>query len=124
MAAVWAGGAARVADLVEAAVPAERRSSAQQVRVGRMRTDVALAAAVCRDYARSEPTTADATRLPATVARAAVAAAGRRVLDDARAVAGAVGLALDEAMIRSIDDLTLYLAQQDADKDAAWLGEP
>lgn len=122
VAAVWAGGAARVADLLEFAVPAHRRSTAQHIRVGRIRAEIAALAAICRDYARSGRDHATEPRIGATLVRAAVAAGARRILDDARSVAGAVGLALDGPLTCAIDDLTLYLAQQNADADAEWLG--
>ncbi len=122
VAAVWAGGAARVADLLEVAVPADRRSTAQHIRVGRIRAEIAALAAICRDYARSSRDLEAEPRLGATLVRAAVAGGARRVLDDARSVAGAAGLALFGSLTRAIDDLTLYLAQQNADADAEWLG--
>ncbi|WP_147455951.1 hypothetical protein [Nocardioides mangrovicus] len=122
VAAAWAGGAARVCDLLEEVVPLERRSAGQLVRLGAIRADVASAVAVCRDYARTAPQTHPDPRLPATLARHAVAAAVRRVLVDARAAAGAAGQVGQPQLMRAIEDLTLYVAQQDPDQDGSWLG--
>ncbi|HYO85321.1 MAG TPA: hypothetical protein VES01_02520 [Dermatophilaceae bacterium] len=123
VAAVWAGGCARVADVVEAAVPSPRRSSAQLVRWGRVRTDLAVAAALCRAApAALEGADAHQASIVATEVRAGVAAAARRLLDEARSVAGPAGLAFVEDVIRAVDDLSLYIAQQNADADAGRLG--
>ena len=54
--------------------------------------------------------------------RAGVAACVRRILDEAVAIAGPAGLAYVEPLTRAIDDLRLYVAQQNADSDAAYLG--
>lgn len=123
VAAVWAGGAARVADLLESAVPAEHRSAGQTIRFGQVRTDLATAAAVCRDVARSMETGRPADlRTAATLARTGVAGCARRILTDTRAVAGPAGLAHDEDLTRAVDDLNLYVGQHNADADAEWLG--
>lgn len=123
VAAVWAGCAARVADLVEAAVPAERRTTGQAVRLGQVRTDLAVAAALCRDAAWRMPgLQPGAARTAATLVRAGVAGSVRRILSDARLLAGAAGLAFDEDLTRAVDDLSLYIAQHNADGDAEWLG--
>ncbi|MEP6815834.1 MAG: hypothetical protein ABI873_09820 [Marmoricola sp.] len=123
VAAVWAGCAARVADLLESAVPVEHRSPGKAIRLGQVRSDLATAAAVCRDAARRLPKLdpRDA-RTTATLARTGVASCVRRILADARTIAGAAGLAYDEDLTRAVDDLTLYVAQHNADGDAEWLG--
>jgi hypothetical protein len=123
VAAVWAGCAARVADLLHAAVPAEHRAAGQAIRLGQVRTDVATAAAVSRDAARSlETVGADDLRTASTLARAGVAGCVRRILTDTRSAAGPAGLAFDEDLGRAVDDLTLYVGQQNGDGDAQWLG--
>lgn len=58
----------------------------------------------------------------ATETRAAAAAAVTRILAEARAVAGPAGLAHAEDFSRAHHDLDLYVLQQNADADAAWLG--
>jgi hypothetical protein len=122
VAAVWAGGAARVTDLVERGLAAAP-PPAQVARLGEMRTDVVAAASVARGTARCLSTTpTDELRTTCTLARASVAAGVRRVLAHARVVAGAAGLALDEDLTRAIDDLSLFTAQQSVDGDAGWLG--
>lgn len=128
VAAVWAGGAARVADLLEASLPPARRRPAQQLRVGRVRAEVSTATAVCRQAARDlallVPTgEREELRTAATLARAGVAAAVRRLLGEARTAGGAAGWALDEELTRAVDDLGLYTAQQSEDGDAQWLGQ-
>ncbi|MGI9156121.1 MAG: hypothetical protein ACR2FG_05725 [Marmoricola sp.] len=123
VAAVWAGCAARVADLVEAAVPAERRTTGQTLRLGQVRTALATAAALCRNAASRMPSLQPGSaRTAATLTRAGVAGCVRRILADARLLAGAAGLAFDEDLTRAVDDLTLYVAQHNADGDAEWLG--
>ncbi|MDO5495637.1 MAG: acyl-CoA dehydrogenase [bacterium] len=119
VAAVWAGGAARVLDLL-----GDQDQGAKRVRFGRAQADLAAALAVVRQAGVAlEERPADPQRL-ATLARAGVAAAVRRVLDEARAIAGPAGLAFDEDLTRAVDDLALYVAQQNADSDAHYLGSP
>lgn len=123
VAAVWAGGAARIADVLAVAVPESRRSPAQVVRFGRLRTRVATAAAVVRDSAgRLGEGTVEDLRVTSTYARAGVADAVRGVLAEARTVAGPAALAFDEDLTRAIDDLAMFVAQQNEDGDAQWLG--
>ncbi len=121
--AVWAGGAARVADLLRAALPEPRRTPAQTLRLGRVRTDVATAIALGRDAgARLDGLPTETLATASALTRSGIAAAVRRVLDEARTLAGPVGLAMDEDLTRAIDDLALYVAQHNADADAAGLG--
>ena len=56
--------------------------------------------------------------------RAVVASAGTRVLGHVRVLGGAVGLAQDEDLARSVADLEVYLAQHPADRAAVGLGQP
>jgi hypothetical protein len=123
VAAVWTGAAARVCDALDAAVPAARRTPAQVARRGQMRTDLTTAVAVCRAAGRACHAGLDGDgRALSTECRSAVAAAVRRILDQARAIAGPAGLVYDESLTRAIDDLSLYVAQQNPDADAAYLG--
>lgn len=123
VAAVWTGAAARVCDLLDAAVPAARRTPAQVTRRGQIRTDLATAAAVCRAAGREcDAGIRGDGRALATECRSAVAAAVRRIVDQTRMVAGPAGLVYDENLTRAVDDLSLYVAQQNADSDAAYLG--
>lgn len=125
VAAVWAGSAGRVVDLLEASVPGDRRSPGQVIRLGQARSDLATAAAVCRDAAMRLPKLApDAVRASVTLARTGVAGCVRRILAETRTVAGAAALAFDEDLTRAVDDLALYVAQLNADADSTWLGGP
>ncbi len=56
------------------------------------------------------------------LARAGVAQAVRELLTDVRTLAGPAGLAFDEDLTRTVDDLAMFVAQQNEDGDAQWLG--
>jgi hypothetical protein len=133
VAAVWVGGMARVCDLVLAWL-GERGTPATDLRLGRVRTALAVSAAVVRQagqqldgllgpHGRSRDGVDRARVAPlCTEARAAVGAAVDEVLTHVRAVAGPAGLAFDAELTRAVDDLTLYALQQNRDADAAYLG--
>lgn len=126
VAAVWAGGAGRVRDLLLRALPGEHRTPAQTVRLGAVRSELATALALCRAVAgcldrKLLGSTLDG-RTVATECRAGAAGAVRRLLDQARIAVGPAGLAHDEDLTRAVDDLALYVAQQNPDGDAAYLG--
>ena len=121
VAAVWAGGAARICDLLALAVP--RRTPTQVTRFGRLRTHLATATAIVRETASRLPDVpTDRLRVVSTLARAGVAQAVREVLAEARTLAGPAGLAFDEDLTRTVDDLAMFVAQQNEDGDAQWLG--
>nr|NLD41063.1 hypothetical protein [Actinomycetales bacterium] len=120
VAAVWAGGAARVLDLL-AGIPIT--GEAKAVRIGRARTELASAVALIRQAGSALEARPAEPRPLATIVRAGVAAAVRRLLADARSVAGPAGLAFDEDLTRAIDDLFLYVSQQNADGDSLFLGQ-
>jgi len=58
----------------------------------------------------------------ATEVRAVVGTAVRAGLDQVREVAGPAGLAFATDLTHAVDDLDLYVRQQNADADAALLG--
>jgi alkylation response protein AidB-like acyl-CoA dehydrogenase len=146
VAACWAGGAARVFDLVR------RRhgspSASQQRRLGVIRTDLVAAVSAVRlaaarldtldldlaggsdpalDLDRvggSDPVTAVDPQVLATEARACVASAVRRIIAEARLITGPPGVALDDELSHALPDLELYALQQNADGDAMVLGDP
>jgi hypothetical protein len=104
-----------------------------QLRLGHLRTELVAAAGVVEAAAGrlaagavSAPTgvaeTAGSWQVLATETRAVVGAAVRRLLDQARAIAGPAGLAHDGPLTRAIDDLDLYVRQQSTDGDALFLG--
>lgn len=128
VAAVWTGGTARVLDLLEeylsgsgdaAALPETKR-----LRLGRARTELAAATALVRQAGLTLPhtLTSQDSRTTATLCRAGVGAAVRRLLDEVRTLAGPAGLAFHEELTRAVDDLALYVAQQSQDGDAGHLG--
>lgn len=132
VAAVWAGNAARVLDLLLDYVQEAPPSAARDVRLGQMRTDLAVCAALVRQAAQrldtvlpTDGTSWTSTQLQelATEARAGVGDAVNRLLGNARRVAGPAGLAYAAALTHAIDDLALYVLQQNADSDAAFLGQ-
>ena len=123
VAAVWVGAMARVADLTldyGAGAPA---SVSRSIRLGGLVLEVATGhALVGAAGARlTEVTDPGQLRAVATECRAGVGAAGRRLLDQARSLAGAAGLAFAADLTRAVDDLELYLRQQSPDADAEQL---
>lgn len=122
VAAVWAGCATRVLRLAEQAAPEERRSPARQRRLGLARAEALAAVAVVRQAGREAEHTDDPRHL-ATWVRATVVASANRVLEHTRHLVGAAALAFDADLAAAVQDLPLYLAQQDADGDATWLGQ-
>ncbi len=141
VAACWAGGAARIADLLLDRSPSSWPEHVR-ARMGEIRVQLASAAAVVRSTARTldelwvDPAGADARsndhpgaagprpawQAISTEARAATAHAVTIVLEQARRVGGAAGFAHDEAFSRAHHDLDLYVLQQNADGDRAFLG--
>lgn len=150
VAAVWAGGAARVADLTARATAGAPPAPAVTARWGRIRTELACAAALLdtagRVLASSEPdlgsssasssTSSSASSSEASPARGAggrgqelstevragVAAASRAVLEECRVLAGPAGIAFDGDLAQALADLDLYVAQQNRDADQGYLG--
>jgi hypothetical protein len=138
VAACWAGGAARLADRLHARLSGPVAPQLQ-ARLGRIRTDLVVAAAAVRGAAdrldvllpRGWPR---GDRGPAvageggdwqgiaTEARAVVGDAVARVLEETRRIAGPAGLAFDEELGRARADLDLYVLQQSSDGDAFFLG--
>lgn len=126
VAAVWAGGAARLADLLLDHLAAGKPSPSRARRWGEVRTELAVVHALLASAAlRLEGAGEDdrpLLRVVATETRAGVAAAVRRVVGQARVLAGAAGLAYAADLTHAIDDLDLYIAQQNPDTDAEFLG--
>lgn len=127
VAACWAGGAARIADLTRGRL----RDPADPVRrrLGRMRIHLTAAASAVRFAAeRLERVLAvpdaDLVEIQAisTETRAVVADAVHGVLSEAQRIAGPAGLAYDEDLTRAVHDLQLYVLQQNADADELFLG--
>ncbi len=119
-----APGSSRIGD-TDGAPPAASRS----VRLGQVRTELSTAHAVLSRAASvligqsGSRLDADGLRTLATETRAAVAAAVHRVLELARTVAGPAGLAYAAELTHAVDDLNLYVRQQNADADFTYLGD-
>jgi len=122
VAAVWAGGAARVFDLVRGQ-GAARASASRAMRTGGVRIELASAQGllVAAGETLQRGPLAGA-RDVSTLARAGVAAAVHRALAHLRQLAGAAGLAYQAELTRAVDDLDLYVRQLNPDSDAEWLG--
>jgi alkylation response protein AidB-like acyl-CoA dehydrogenase len=129
VAACWAGGAARIADLL---LDRSSQSWPEHVRarMGETRVQLVCAAAVVRSTARlldelspgSGSTAGADWQAISTEARAATANAVTAVLEQARRIGGAAGFAHDEDFSRAHHDLDLYVLQQNGDGDRAYLG--
>ncbi len=134
VAAVWTGGLARLTDLVLAWL-GDRRSPAIQTRLGLLRMRLAGAATTVTHAAGEldRRLTPDARLLVdvadgelfelATEVRAVVGAAVRDGIEQVRAIAGPAGLAFAADLTQAVDDLGLYVLQQNADSDATTLGQ-
>jgi hypothetical protein len=132
VAAVWVGGAARVSDLLTEFLSGSPGDPDQltRVRLGRIRLELSTAGALLAragqllmDGVASDrsgwPT--DRLRELATEVRAGIGAAVRRLLDNARDLAGPAGSAQHPGLADAIADLDLYVRQQHADRDADYL---
>lgn len=133
VAAVWAGGAARVADLTARVTAGAPPAPARTARWGRIRTELACAAALLDAAGRSLEASESDPDAPArgaggrgqelsTEVRAGVARATRAVLEECRTLAGPAGMAFDAELAQALADLELYVAQQNADADQGYLG--
>ncbi|WP_168582999.1 PIG-L family deacetylase [Gephyromycinifex aptenodytis] len=134
VAAVWAGGGARILDLVHEAVASAPPAPSRALRLGHMRTELAAAMSLVRLGAdqleallSSEDSDIDDAAIShlrdvCTEVRAGVAAAVLRLCEHARRIVGPAGLAYDEDLTRGLHDLELYVRQQNADADATYLG--
>lgn len=129
VAACWAGGGARVTDLLLRSHPDP--SEVQRPRLGRIRVALVAAGAAVRGAAALLDELLPAGRAAAeadwhtlaTEARAVVAAAVEQILGESRHVTGPAGLALDADLAHAVADLELYVRQQNADADHRLLGD-
>lgn len=129
VAAVWAGGISRVLDTLLTWIGSQGPATTE-VRLGWVSIYRQLATGTVREaggrldavlVGLGSPPRDDLQEL-ATVVRAGVAHAVHGALTEARNVGGPVGLAFDAPLIHAIADLDLYVRQQNADGDAAFLG--
>lgn len=129
VAACWAGGATRIADLARHRLH-DPVPEPMVLRLGDIRTHLTAAASVLRtagsvldedQRSGGQGSTIDGQAV-ATEARAAVAAVVADVITQVQRVAGPAGLAFDRDLTRAAHDLHLYVLQQNADSDALYLG--
>src|SRR5690606_782217 len=104
VAAVWAGGAARVLDLVGEVTGAPGGLPVpKQLRLGHARTELAAAVALVRQTGLVlQAPDQGASRTAVTLCRAGVGAAVRRLLEEVRTLAGPAGLAFHEELSRAV----------------------
>jgi hypothetical protein len=121
-AAVWAGGAESVVDLVASGLRAFEATPHQLRRLGTAEQAAWTAATVVRDTAAElDDGTPDAADL-VTRTRGVVAAACDRVLEVVPAVVGPGGLSRDGRLARTLADLAVYVRQHPTDVAAEQLG--
>lgn len=127
VAACWAGGAARIADLTQRRL--REPSEMLQRRLGRIRIHLAAAGSALAEAARrleevlaQDPVDHLLVQALSVETRAVVAAAVHGVLSEAERIAGPAGLAFDEELTRAVHDLSLYVLQQNVDSDELFLG--
>lgn len=127
VAACWAGGAARIADLTRRRL----RDPGEAIgrRLGRIRVQLATAGAALAQAAEflerwlnESEVDLLAVRALTIETRAVVAGAVHGVLAEAQRIAGPAGLAFDEDLTRAVHDLQLYVLQQNVDADELFLG--
>jgi hypothetical protein len=123
VAAVWAGGAARLLDLVLDHAASAAPSASRSIRLGQVRIELAAAQALVVVAAEMLQTHPDLDlRQLSTLTRSGVGAAVRRAVDHVRQLAGAAGLAFAGDLTRAVDDLDLYVRQLNPDAEAEFLG--
>jgi len=131
VAAVWAGGLARVLDVTVAMLTGRRVTEAQDARLGRARLQLVAALTTVRTAGSRldelwpdlpDPTTATRVAEIVTESRAIVAHAVTAALAEARILAGPAGLAFDADLGHALDDLGLYAAQLSVDAEATRAG--
>ncbi len=130
VAACWAGGALRIADLARARLH-EPIPPAMLRRLGQIDTRLVAAQATLRvagdrldtwwagDASGPGPT---GWRRLATEGRAVVAEAAEQIIGQAERLAGPAGLAFDLDLTRAVHDLRLYVLQRNADADDVAIG--
>lgn len=121
VAACWAGGVARVLDVLLAYHP--HPNPAQRVRFGQLRAEAAVAAGAVRAGARLLDDPGTDTTAVALEVRTVVAQAVHRALATARLLTGPTGLALDDGVAHALPDLELYVLQHNVDAALAGLGD-
>ncbi len=124
VAAVWAGGAQHVLDVVSTSLRAFPTTPHQLRRLGVIEQAVwAARGLLSRTVSRIEGLPQDAVGREAAMARTAVVQACDTVLDEARSVVGPAGLSRNVRLARALDDLTIYVRQHHIDAALAALGE-
>jgi hypothetical protein len=123
VAAVWAGGAQQLVDLVANGTRAFTPGAHQLRRLGAMEQAAWLARTAVASAARRLPDlTRDEVAREISHARVAVVDCCERVDDEAAKVVGPGGLSRNVRLVRARDDLAIYIRQLHADGELERLG--
>ncbi len=124
VAAVWAGGAQQVLDVVSTSLRDFTTTPHQLRRLGVIEQLVwEVRSLLARTVARIDDLSQDSVARECGLTRTAVVRACDRVLDEARQVVGPAGLSRNARLARLLDDLTIYVRQHHVDASLAALGE-
>jgi hypothetical protein len=123
VAAVWAGGARQVLDVVAGGLRAFSPTPHQLRRLGLMAQGVwTCDLAVSSTAARLPDVPADGVAREIARCRTAVVLSCESVLKHAAAVVGPGGMSSDGRMVRALADLAIYIRQHHVDAETARLG--
>ena len=130
VAACWAGGATRIADLALDRLHDPVPEPLLLLRLGAIRSHLTAASSVLQaagfllddHLPPGDRATSIDWQAVSTDARATVAGAVAEVINQVQRIAGPAGLAFDRDLTRAVHDLQLYVLQQNADGDALYLG--
>ncbi|MFY9913495.1 MAG: acyl-CoA dehydrogenase family protein, partial [Nocardioidaceae bacterium] len=124
VAAVWAGGAQQVLDVVSTSLRDFTTTPHQLRRLGVIEQLVwEVRSLLTRTVARLDDLPQAAVARECGLTRTAVVRACESILDEARQVVGPAGLSRNARLARVLDDLTIYVRQHQVDSALAALGE-
>ncbi len=124
VAAVWAGGAQQVLDVVSTSLRDFTATPHQLRRLGVVEQLVWEARSLlARTVGRIDGLSQDSVARECGLTRTAVVRAAEVVLDEARQVVGPAGLSRNARLARVLDDLTIYIRQHHVDAALTALGE-
>lgn len=124
VAAVWAGGAQQVLDVVSTSLRDFTTTPHQLRRLGVIEQLVwEVRSLLTRTVTRLDDLPQDAVARECGLTRTAVVRACESILDEARQVVGPAGLSRNARLARVLDDLTIYVRQHQVDSALAALGE-
>ncbi len=124
VAAVWAGGAQQILDVVSTSLREFPTTPHQLRRLGVIEQAVWEARSLlARTVSRIDDLDQEAVARECGMTRTAVVQACDTVLDEARRVVGPAGLSRNARLTRALDDLTIYVRQHHVDAALTALGE-